>query len=78
MSAEQCSRALDRFWRAGPAGSGTGLGLAIVNRLVTADGGTVELRDAEDGGLDVVLEIPAAPETSLAPSRPRTRAGAAT
>jgi signal transduction histidine kinase len=78
MSAEQRSRALDRFWRAGPAGSGTGLGLAIVNRLVTADGGTIELRHAQGGGLDVVLEIPAAPETSFAPSRPRSRAGAVT
>ena len=40
MTAEQRSRAFDRFWRAGSPGSGTGLGLAIVHRLVTADGGT--------------------------------------
>jgi len=61
MTAEQRSRALGRFWRASSAGSGTGLGLAIVNRLVSADGGTVELRDAQGGGLDVVVELPAAP-----------------
>jgi signal transduction histidine kinase len=59
MTAEQRSRAFDRFWRAGPPGGGTGLGLAIVHRLVTADGGTVELREAADVGLDVVITLPA-------------------
>ena len=59
MTAEQRSRAFDRFWRAGPPGSGTGLGLAIVHRLVTADGGTIELREAARGGLDVVISLPA-------------------
>jgi signal transduction histidine kinase len=58
MTADQRARALDRFWRGSSDGSGTGLGLAIVSRLVTADGGTVELRDAEDGGLDVVIRLP--------------------
>jgi signal transduction histidine kinase len=76
MSAEQRSRALDRFWRAGSAGSGTGLGLAIVNRLVTADGGTVELRDSDAGGLDVVVSLPGAPEPAAGPSLPPSRAGA--
>jgi signal transduction histidine kinase len=74
MTAEQRARALDRFWRAGPPGAGTGLGLAIVNRLVSADGGTVELRKADGGGLDVVLRLPAAVE--LAPAAVRARAGA--
>ena len=53
MTAEQRARAFDRFWRAGSPGAGTGLGLAIVHRLVTADGGAVELGEAEAGGLDV-------------------------
>jgi signal transduction histidine kinase len=74
MSAEQRARALDRFWRAGSPGAGTGLGLAIVKRLVAADGGTVELRDADGGGLDVVLRLPAA--MGLAPVAVRPRAGA--
>ena len=60
MSEEQRSRAFDRFWRAGSPGGGTGLGLAIVHRLVTADGGTVELREAKGGGLDVLIRLPAA------------------
>jgi signal transduction histidine kinase len=74
MTGDQRARALDRFWRATSAGTGTGLGLAIVHRLVTADGGTVELRDAEGGGLDVVVRLPAAAEL---PSRPASHAGAA-
>jgi signal transduction histidine kinase len=58
MTADQRARAFDRFWRGSSADTGTGLGLAIVGRLVTADGGTVELRDAEGGGLDVVIRLP--------------------
>lgn len=53
MTAEQRSRAFDRFWRAGPPGTGTGLGLAIVKQLVEHDGGQVELRDAPGEGLAV-------------------------
>ncbi len=68
MSADQRTRAFDRFWRAGPPGGGTGLGLAIVHRLVTADGGTVELRDAAGGGLDAVVELRGA--TTPNPARP--------
>ncbi|HET7745202.1 MAG TPA: ATP-binding protein [Gaiellaceae bacterium] len=60
MSAEQRARAFDRFWRAGSPGGGTGLGLAIVHRLVTADDGEVVLREAEGGGLDVVVTLRAA------------------
>lgn len=59
MSAEQRARAFDRFWRAGAPGEGTGLGLAIVHRLVAMDDGAVELREAESGGLDVVVTLPA-------------------
>ncbi len=57
MSEEQRSRAFDRFWRAGSPGAGTGLGLAIVHRLVTADDGEVALREADGGGLDVVVTL---------------------
>ena len=53
MTAEQRSRAFDRFWRAGPPGTGTGLGLAIVKQLVEHDGGQVELRGASGRGLAV-------------------------
>ncbi|MEI7622711.1 MAG: ATP-binding protein [Actinomycetes bacterium] len=58
LSDEQRDRAFDRFWRAtnerGDLG-GTGLGLAIVKKLVESEGGRVELRRSESGGLDAVL-----------------------
>jgi signal transduction histidine kinase len=60
MTAEQKERAFDRFWRAGSGTTGSGLGLAITRRLVEVDGGTVELRDGQTGGLEVVVRLPAA------------------
>ena len=51
--------AFDRFWRSERTTTdGTGLGLAIVRRLVESDGGTVELRAASGGGLDVAIDYP--------------------
>ena len=61
MSAEQRARAFDRFWRAGSGGRGSGLGLAIVQKLVEADGGSVELAEAPGGGLDAVIRFRSEP-----------------
>ena len=58
MSEEERARAFDRFWRSERNQSeGTGLGLAIVQRLVEADGGTIDLRAAPGGGLDVTVTL---------------------
>jgi signal transduction histidine kinase len=57
MSPAERRAALRRYVTATPGG--TGLGLAIVHRLVTSDGGTVELTDTPGGGLTVRLEWPA-------------------
>jgi len=57
LTAEQRNRAFDRFWRAGSGGGGSGLGLAIVRRLVAADEGEVELREARGGGVDAVVRL---------------------
>ena len=63
MSPEQQARAFDRFWRAPSArrhDGGFGLGLSIVRRLVVADGGEVRLEEAPEGGLAVIVSLPAA------------------
>jgi signal transduction histidine kinase len=57
MSAEERAQALDRFWRGDGGRDGFGLGLSIVERLVSTDGGHVELRQAASGGLDAVVVL---------------------
>jgi signal transduction histidine kinase len=57
LTPEQRARAFDRFWRSKPGGGGSGLGLAIVRKLVEADAGRVELREAPGGGLDAVISL---------------------
>ncbi len=57
LTPEQRERAFDRFWRAGSGPNGSGLGLAIVKRLVAADEGEVELREASSGGVDAVVRL---------------------
>lgn len=63
MDAEARRRALDRFWRANEAAGsrlgGSGLGLPIADKLVRADGGTLELRSGR-AGLDAVVSLPRA------------------
>jgi signal transduction histidine kinase len=59
MSAEEKSRAFDRFWRGDQSRPGSGLGLAIVKALADASGATVRIDDAEHGGTGVraVVEL---------------------
>ena len=57
LSEEERERAFDRFWRGGKSGTGSGLGLAIVKRLIETDGGSVELRPAQGGGLDAAIRL---------------------
>jgi signal transduction histidine kinase len=60
MTAEQCERAFDRFWRApdsATATTGSGLGLAIVHQLMTESGGDVVLRPRTSGGLEAVASF---------------------
>ena len=40
---------------------GTGLGLPIVQSIIVSHGGQLSLRNAEEGGAEVRVELPAAP-----------------
>jgi two-component system OmpR family sensor kinase len=67
MSAEDASRAFDRFWRgdAARARTGTGLGLAITHSIVEAHSGRLEIDSRPGTGTTVRVALP-----SLASSRP--------
>lgn len=64
MSETELSHAFDRFYRAPGAERdnvpGTGLGLAIVAELAKRNGGSVQVRAGERGGLVAELQLPAA------------------
>ena len=64
LSSEEIAHAFDRFWRGGADEAGFGLGLAIVQRLVHADGGEIELRPREGGGLEAILRLRASVSSS--------------
>ena len=69
LTDELKERALDRFWRADRSTPGTGLGLPIAAALAGASGGSLELRDAPQGGLVVVVSLPAAQKSNATPQR---------
>ncbi len=61
LTAEQCERAFDRFWRADSTSEGTGLGLAIVKHLAELGGATVSLAPrARDSGIIATATFPTA------------------
>ena len=61
LTAEQCERAFDRFWRADSTKEGSGLGLAIVKHLAEMGGATVALAPrARTSGVIASVEFPRA------------------
>lgn len=56
---DQRARVFTKHWRSGSR-SGTGLGLYIAHGLVTAHGGTIEVREAASGGARVEIVWPRA------------------
>jgi signal transduction histidine kinase len=69
MSAEQRTRAFDRFSGEAKRSGRSGLGLAIVARLVAVDRGQIRLDETPGGGLTVLIDFPATP-VSDGSSRP--------
>jgi two-component system sensor histidine kinase BaeS len=63
ITPELLPRVFDRFVK-GPGSTGSGLGLAIARDVVTAHGGTIEIRSAEGSGTTVRLELPIAVHTN--------------
>lgn len=56
LTAEECERAFERFWRGStPSPGGSGLGLSIVRQLAEAAGGAAHLQRADAGGVDAVV-----------------------
>lgn len=60
LSAEDCQRAFNRFWRGQGSNDGSGLGLAIVRQLAEASGAAASLTPRDVGGLDACVRFRAA------------------
>jgi signal transduction histidine kinase len=58
---EAAATLTEAFRRLGRGGDGFGLGLSIVSSVVAAHGGRLSVAAPGTGGLDVVVELPAAP-----------------
>ncbi len=79
MTAEQCARAFERFYRADPSGHipGTGLGLSIAKEVLTRQGGAISLRSAPGTGTEVELRLRVAPRGMMLPVRGEPAPGGA-
>ncbi len=60
LSADDCQRAFNRFWRGQGSSDGSGLGLAIVRQLAEASGAAASLTPRDVGGLDACVQFRAA------------------
>jgi len=80
LSAAEKSQAFDRFFRgsnaSGQGVEGSGLGLPVVKSIVEAHGGSVELQDAENSGLRVVITLPKEPRMKVVTSGTTSRKSA--
>ncbi|HWC87775.1 MAG TPA: ATP-binding protein [Solirubrobacteraceae bacterium] len=68
---EEAATLTEPFRRLGRGGDGFGLGLSIVQSVVVAHGGQLRVAASEAGGLDVVVELPAAEPAEAQASAPK-------
>lgn len=59
VSADDLPHLFQRFWRASEQPGGCGLGLAIVQEVARRHGGEASAKQAQGGGLEVTLRLPA-------------------
>jgi signal transduction histidine kinase len=65
MSAEECERIFDKFYRADSAkktATGLGLGMSIVKAIVEGHDGRIWVESTQGKGTCVALEIPCSPD----------------
>lgn len=66
LTPEQCTQALQRFWRHDHSRPGSGLGLPVVQRIAHSAGGQLQLSSAPEGGLVAQLHFPIKKEAASA------------
>jgi signal transduction histidine kinase len=59
---EMLARVFEPWVTTKTAGQGTGLGLSIAREVIEAHGGTIAIRNSEQGGADVTIHLPRAAE----------------